>query len=90
MPVLASNFSAGSYDEPNRSSQRALSVVEYAATYVVEDTRGDRFQMYEFRGTRFFRRVRIFELETGAPVKRVDFDTYEVGTTGERLVRVAR
>jgi hypothetical protein len=65
-------------------------VVEYAATYVVEDTRGDRFQMYEFRGTRLFRQVRIFELETGAPVKRVNFDTYEVGTTGERLVRVGR
>lgn len=65
-------------------------MVEYAATYVVEDARGDRFQMYEFRGTRFFRRVRIFELESGASVKRVDFDTYELGTTGERLVRVAR
>ena len=63
---------------------------QYAATYVVEDARGDRFQMYEFRGTRFFRRGRIFELESGAPVKRVDFDTYELGTTGERLVRVSR
>jgi hypothetical protein len=63
-------------------------VVEYAATHVVEDASGARFQLYEFRGSHFFMRVRTFQLDTGEPVKRVGLDNYEIITTGERLVRV--
>jgi hypothetical protein len=64
-------------------------VVQYAATHTVEDASGARFQLYEFRGSRFFMRIRKFELDTGEPVKRVDFDTYVIAKTGETLVRVA-
>jgi hypothetical protein len=65
------------------------SVVEYAATYTVEDASGARFQMYEFRGSRFFMRVRKFRLDTGEPVTRIDFDNYLIATTGKPLVRVS-
>jgi hypothetical protein len=63
-------------------------VVEYAATHVVEDASGARFQLYEFRGSRFFMRIRKFELDTGEPVERIDFDNYVISGTGEPLVRV--
>jgi hypothetical protein len=63
-------------------------VVQYAAAHTVEDANGARFQLYEFRGSRFFMRVRQFELDTGEPVRRVDFDNYVITTTGEKLVRV--
>jgi hypothetical protein len=55
---------------------------------VVEDASGARFQLYEFRGSRFFLRVRRFVLDTGEPVRRVDFDNYVISATGEPLVRV--
>jgi hypothetical protein len=64
-------------------------MVEYAATHVVEDASGARFQLYEYRGSRFFLRVRKFVLDTGEPVERVDFDNYVIAKTGETLVRVA-
>jgi hypothetical protein len=63
-------------------------VVRYAATYTVEDASGARFQLYEFRGSRFFIPIRMFKLDTGEPVQRVDFDNYVISGTGETLVRV--
>ncbi|HEX3675979.1 MAG TPA: hypothetical protein VHU79_01095 [Sphingomicrobium sp.] len=35
-----------------------------------------------------FRKIRRFVLETGEPVRRVDFDHYWVAKTGKRLVRI--
>jgi hypothetical protein len=37
-----------------------------------------------------FKPVRRFVLETGELVKRLDFDTYQVTRTGEKLVRIDR
>lgn len=64
-------------------------MVQYAATHVVEDASGARFQLYEFRALRFFKRVRTFALDTGEPVVRIDCDNYVIRATGETLVRVA-
>ena len=55
---------------------------------IVEDARGARFPLHEFRGTRFFREVRDFVLDTGERVKPIDFNTYVIATTGEQLRRV--
>ena len=63
-------------------------MVEFAATHVVEDVRGARFQLYEYRGRRFMRKVRKFVLDTGDLVKRVDFDHYVIAASGEPLMRV--
>jgi hypothetical protein len=63
-------------------------MVEYAATHVVEDASGARFRLYEYRGSRFLRPVRKFMLDTGEPVKRVDFDHYVIAASGEPLMRV--
>jgi hypothetical protein len=62
--------------------------VEYAGSLVVENASGARFQLHEFRGQRYFREARDFMLDTGEPVKRIDFDNYVVAATGEMLVRV--
>jgi len=63
-------------------------MVEYAATHVVEDASGARFQLYEYRGHSFLRTVRKFVLDTGDAVKRVDFDHYVIAASGEPLMRV--
>lgn len=63
-------------------------MVDYAATHVVEDASGGRFQLYEYRGHSFLRKVRKFVLDTGEPVKRLDFDHYVIATSGEPLMRV--
>jgi hypothetical protein len=62
--------------------------LEYAGRITVEDASGARFQVHEFRGRRFFWRARRFVLETGELVKRVDFDHYVIGPTGEVLLRI--
>jgi hypothetical protein len=64
--------------------------VEYAGRLTVEDSRGKRFQIHEYRGWSMFKPVRRFVLETGELVKRLDFDTYQVTRTGEKLVRIDR
>jgi hypothetical protein len=63
-------------------------MIDYAATYVVEDSSGARFHLYEYRGRRFLRSVRKFVLDTGDPVRRVDFDHYLIAASGEPLIRV--
>jgi hypothetical protein len=62
--------------------------MQYAGRLRVEDARGARFQIHEYRGRQLFRKVRRFVLETGEPVRRVDFDHHEVAKTGKRLVRI--
>jgi len=64
-------------------------VIGYVGSIIVEDARGARFQLHEYRGTRFFREVRDFVLDTGEGVKPIDFNTYVIATTGEQLRRVA-
>jgi len=61
--------------------------MEYAGRITVEDVQGKRFQVHEFRGRRFLKRVRKFVLESGEAVRKIDFDNYEVGN-GRRLVRI--
>ena len=73
---------------PAESLEVGASLLEYAGSLIVEDASGCRFQLYEFRGRRFLRPVRRFELDTGEAVQRVDFDNYVVAKTGETLVRV--
>jgi len=62
--------------------------VQYAGRITVEDPRGRRLQVNEYRGRRFFKHIRRFVLETGEPVKRITFDHYQVESTGEPLARV--
>jgi hypothetical protein len=59
--------------------------MNYAGSMVVEDEGGTRLQLHEYRGRRFFRRVRNFVLDTGEPVERIDCEIYAVAKTGERL-----
>ena len=63
--------------------------MDYAGRSVVEDEKGTRYQVYEFRGRRLFRgTIRRFELETGARLDRVDSDTFRLPATGETLLVV--
>ena len=62
--------------------------MDYAGRITVDDAGGSRFQIHEFRGRRFLVRIRRFVLDTGERVKRIDFENYEVASTGERLVRI--
>jgi hypothetical protein len=62
--------------------------LEYAGRITVEDTKGCRFQVHEFRGWRLLGHARRFMLENGARVRRIDFDNYVVAATGETLVRL--
>jgi hypothetical protein len=62
--------------------------MHYAGRLTVEDANGARFQIHEYRGRRLFRQIRRFVLQTGEPVRRLDFDNYEVARTGKKLVRI--
>jgi len=63
--------------------------VEYVGSVIVEDASGARFQLYEYQGTRFFKRVRDFVLDTGERVRWVDVNSYQIVATGETLRRVS-
>ena len=69
-----------------RQQERAL--VAYVGSFVVEDASGNHLQLYEYRGRRLFAPIRRYVLDTGEAVERVNFDTYVVAATGERLTRV--
>jgi hypothetical protein len=55
----------------------------------VEDASGARFHLHEYLGRRFLVLQRLYQLDTGEPVKRVDSSTLRVDGTGEPLVLVA-
>lgn len=61
----------------------------YSGGVLVEDASGSRFYVHEYRGRRTFLPVRRYVLDTGEQVRRVDGDSFEIVTTGERLIRVA-
>lgn len=63
-------------------------MVEYVGSLVVEDSSGNHLQLYEYRGRRLFAPIRRYVLDTGEAVKRINFDTYMIATTGEQLIRV--
>jgi hypothetical protein len=62
--------------------------VSYAGRITVEDASGARFQLHEYRERRLLKSVRRFVLDTGEPVKRINFDNYVIAATGETLMRV--
>lgn len=60
----------------------------YSGHVLVEDASGARFYVHEYRGRRTFFRARRYMLDTGESVRRIDSRTFEITTTGERLMRV--
>lgn len=60
----------------------------YSGRILVEDASGARFYVHEYRGRKTFLPVRRYMLDTGEPIRRVDSQTFEITTTGERLQRV--
>jgi hypothetical protein len=70
-------------------TEDGIVAVEYVGSLIVEDASGARFQLHEYRGTRFFKRVRDFVLDTGDRVKWVDVNRYQIVATGEMLRRVS-
>jgi hypothetical protein len=63
-------------------------VESYSGRVLVEDASGARFDVHEYRGRRTFLPVKRYMLDTGEEVRRIDGKTFEIVTTGERLVRV--
>jgi hypothetical protein len=64
--------------------------VEYAGRITVQDARGSRFQLHEYRRQRFFWCATRFVLDTGELVKQIDNDNYVITKTGERLIRIIK
>ena len=60
----------------------------YSGRILVEDASGARFFVHEYRGRKTFLPVRRYMLDTGEPIRRIDAQTFEITTTGERLQRV--
>ena len=60
----------------------------YSGRILVEDASGARFYVHEYRGRKTLLPVRRYMLDTGEPIRRVDRETFEITTTGERLQRV--
>lgn len=64
--------------------------MKYAGRIKVEDSRGCRFDVHEYRERRLLMRVAQFKLDTGETVQPVDANTFVINRTGEHLVRVDR
>lgn len=62
---------------------------QYVRSIRVEDASGAEFELHEFVGRGWIRKRRIFELDTGEPVRRIDDDTFALVSTDERFVRIS-
>ncbi len=85
-PLLESFAVVVNLIAPNRSGWEPN--LEYAGRITVEDTKGRRLQIHEYRGRRLLRHTQRFLLENGERVDRVDFDNYLVAKSGVRLIRI--
>jgi hypothetical protein len=63
-------------------------VESYSGGVLVQDASGARFYVHEYRGRRTFLPTRRYMLDTGEQVRRIDRRTFEIVSTGERLMRV--
>lgn len=60
----------------------------YVGYLVVEDCSGSRLRVRKFRGRRFFKPVVRYLLESGEQLRPIGGDTFEVTSTGEKLLQL--